>query len=550
MHPMTQLVSRVCEELWAAGPMIRSGLVEPLEPRRVAACVAAYRSYGALGATVRIAAIRHPDRTAIIDELGTMSFAELDASSNAVGNRWRQQGLQAGDGVAILVRNHRGFLQAVFAGAKCGARIILLNTDFGATQVRAVVGREGADLVVYDEEYTAAVAGLEPRHGLWTAWTDTAVTDFSLAAVADADPTPPPPSGSLPKIVILTSGTTGTPKGANRTEPRSLIPIGGLLDKVPLRAGEVTECCVPMFHALGFAHAVLAVALGSTLVLRRRFDPQATLDGVRKHGTTAWIVVPVMLRRLVESLPAAGGGSTSPRVVFVAGSQLGASLCQSATAALGPVLYNLYGSTEVAYATIATPEDLANEPGCVGRVVHGTRVKIFDDTGTEVPPGVTGRIFVANAVRFEGYTGGGSKDTIAGLMASGDVGHFDRAGRLFIDGRDDDMIVSGGENVFPGEVEETLAAHPDILEAAAVGVHDEHYGQRLRCFVVVREGAELNEQQVKDYVKAELARFKVPRDVRFLPALPRNPTGKVLKGRLDEGTTASDETRSTPRSPD
>jgi fatty-acyl-CoA synthase len=539
-HRFFDLTSRAAEEVWATGPLIRSGLLRPVGPRGVLASATAFRSYGALGATVRIAAIRQPHRTAIIDELGVITFGELDASSNAIARQWRRRGLRAGDGVAILARNHRGFLQAVFAAAKCGARIILLNTDFGAAQVQGVVQREGAVLVVYDEEYAAAVSGLDLRHGSWMAWTDTAESAAaanSLATLTGGDPTPPPPSGGEPRIVILTSGTTGTPKGANRSEPRSLVPVGGLLDKVPLRAGEVTECCVPMFHALGFAHAVLAVALGSTLILRRRFDPQATLDGVRKHGTSAWIVVPVMLRRLIELPPADGTSnrSTSLRVVFVAGSQLGASLCQRATAALGPVLYNLYGSTEVAYATIATPDDLANEPGCVGRVVHGAIVKIFDDAGTEAPAGVTGRIFVANAVQFEGYTGGGGKDTIAGLMASGDVGHFDAAGRLFIDGRDDDMIVSGGENVFPAEIEETLAAHPDILEAAAIGVDDEDYGQRLRCFVVTRDGAQLNEHQVKDYVKAELARFKVPRDVHFVPALPRNPTGKVLKARLDEG---------------
>jgi fatty-acyl-CoA synthase len=199
------------------------------------------------------------------------------------------------------------------------------------------------------------------------------------------------------------------------------------------------------------------------------------------------------------------------------------------------VVYNLYGSTEVAYATIATPEDLAAEPGCVGRVVRGAMVKVLDEVGRDVPTGTTGRIFVGNSVQFDGYTGGGTKEIVNGLMSSGDVGHFDDAGRLFIDGRDDDMIVSGGENLFPGEVEEALMAHPEIVEAAVIGVPDEQYGQRLRSFVALRPGASLTEQDVKDYVKSRLARFKVPRDVIFVEALPRNPTGKVIKRQLTNG---------------
>jgi fatty-acyl-CoA synthase len=160
-------------------------------------------------------------------------------------------------------------------------------------------------------------------------------------------------------------------------------------------------------------------------------------------------------------------------------------------------------------------------------------VKIFDDAGDEVPAGTTGRIFVGNSAQFEGYTGGGSKERLHGLMSSGDVGHFDSAARLFIDGRDDEMIVSGGENVFPGEVEDLLAAHPDVLDAAVIGVPDDEYGQRLRSFVVLRQGASMSEQDVKDFVKSRLARFKVPRDVVLVDELPRNPTGKVVKRLLE-----------------
>ncbi|MGA2926082.1 MAG: AMP-binding protein, partial [Solirubrobacteraceae bacterium] len=290
------------------------------------------------------------------------------------------------------------------------------------------------------------------------------------------------------------------------------------------------------FHALGFTQAIVAVGLGSTLVVRRRFDPEVTLDSLAEHGASAIVLVPVMLRRILELGDATIAARLAPdrlRIIFVSGSALGADLAKRSIAAFGPVVYNLYGSTEVAYATIATPEDLQAQPGCAGKVVRGSVVKILDDDGHEVAPGQRGRIFVANASQFEGYTGGGRKHEVRGLMSSGDVGHFARDGRLFIDGREDEMIVSGGENVFPAEVEELLAGHAAIDEAAVIGIEDAQFGQRLKAFVVVREGARLTEADVKEYVKQNLAGYKAPREVSFLHRLPRNPTGKVLKRELD-----------------
>ena len=277
---------------------------------------------------------------------------------------------------------------------------------------------------------------------------------------------------------------------------------------------------------------MIALLMGSTLVVRRRFDPQLTLESLAEHRVKTLVVVPIMLSRILDRTPS-DYDLSALRIIFVAGSQLGAELCARALQEFGPVIYNLYGSTEVAYASVATPDDLAEEPACVGRVVRGAVVKIFDDDGHELPTGATGRIFVGNSAQFEGYTGGGTKETIHGLMSSGDLGHFDSAGRLFVDGRDDDMIVSGGENVFPGEVEDMLTAHPDIVDAAVIGVPDDDYGQRLRSFVVVRPGATVSEQDVKDYIRGRLARFKVPRDVMFVDEVPRNPTGKVVKRLLD-----------------
>ena len=530
-----KLAERVTDEAYFASVCIRRGLIGPELPHKVVQMLLAFERQGLLAGAVTIGAIRNGDRPAMLDDRGEVTYKELDERTNALANAWRDEGLRPGDGVAILVRNHRGFLDAVFAAAKCGAKIILLNTSFAGPQIREVADREGTDLLVYDDEYSDILKGVDPPHGRWRAWVDedsrTDAGDTLDALIASNSTHAPPRAGKAPKIVILTSGTTGTPKGAPRDEPKSLGIIGGLLSKVPFRARETTELAVPLFHAFGFASVVLGLALGSTLVVRRKFDPEVTLDSIQDHGCRALVVVPVMLQRILDLGKDEFNRRdlSSLKVIFVSGSALGPELVKRTLRAFGPVLYNMYGSTEIAYVTIAGPGDLKQEPGSVGKVVRGTVVKILGEDGTEVEKGESGRIFVGNSAQMEGYTGGENKEIIEGLMSSGDVGHFNEDGRLFIDGRDDEMIVSGGENVFPAEVEECLAAHEAVEEAAVIGVEDERFGQRLKAFVVVRPGKDVSEDDLKGYVKDNLAGYKSPREVVFLDELPRNLTGKVLK---------------------
>jgi fatty-acyl-CoA synthase len=305
---------------------------------------------------------------------------------------------------------------------------------------------------------------------------------------------------------------------------------------VPFKAGEVTSLPSPMFHALGYLHGTLGLFLGSTLLLRRKFKPPLVLEDIEKHKATAMVVVPVMLSRILDAVEKMDKKPdlSSLKVVFVSGSQLGAELASRALKDLGPVIYNMYGSTEIAFATIAGPKDLERNAATVGPVVKGVKVKIFDDNGKELPQGEVGRIFVGTTFPFEGYTGGGGKQIINGLLSSGDVGYFDEHGLLYISGRDDEMIVSGGENVFPAEVEDLISGHPDVVEATALGVDDKEWGHRLRAFVVKKQHADLDEDTVKHYVRDHLAKYKVPREVIFLDELPRNPTGKILKRELRE----------------
>jgi fatty-acyl-CoA synthase len=539
MARVTKLVTSLPTEARAVMTILRSGMVGPERPDRLYAMYRALERYGPLGAAVSAAAVRNGPRAAVVDELGTVTYQDMDRRSNALGNAFRARGVGPAVGVGILCRNHRGVFDATYGVLKAGGRVLYLNTDFAAPQAKEVAAREGVQMLVYDEEFAPVVGSIDAPLGRFLGWTDD--SDRSPgdgptldAVIASGNPEPPPAPTGAGNIVILTSGTTGTPKGATRGQPRSLAPVAAILSRIPFRAREVTYVASPVYHAWGLGVSTLGLVLGSTLVMRRRFDPEATLIALAEHRASALTVVPVLLDRLVALDPdrISHLDLSALRIIASSGSQLGAALATKAMDTFGDVLYNLYGSTEVAWATIATPEDLRRAPGSAGKPPLGTTVGILDDEGQSLPPGRTGRIFVGNGMEFSGYTGGDTKETIGALMSTGDVGHFDEDGRLWVDGRDDEMIVSGGENVFPSEVEELLGHHEAIAEAAAVGVEDEAFGQRLRVFVVRRPGAELAAEEVKEYVRVNLARYKVPRDVVFVDELPRNPSGKVLKREL------------------
>ncbi len=527
--------------LEVAKTLLGTGMIAPVRPDRAVRSIVALKRWGPTPAAAYTgSAARFPDRPAIVDDRGTLTFEEVHRRTNALANEMREAGISEGDGVAIMCRNHRGFIEATVACSKLGASALYLNTAFAGPQITDVMRCENPAGLVYDEDFANLVSDGGEGRKRFVAWSDPGATpqdplvEDLIAGGSTDDCKPPAESG---KVVILTSGTTGTPKGAARKQPDSLEPAAALFSKIPLKARETTMIAAPMFHSWGFAHFTLALPLSSTLVLRRRFDPEDTLRAVAEHRASALAVVPVMLQRILEL-----GQETidsydthALKIIALSGSALPGELAIRAMDTFGEVLYNLYGSTEVAWATIATPADLRAAPGTAGKPPMGTVVKLLDGEGREVPRGESGRIFVGNEMVFEGYTGGGGKEIVEGLMSTGDVGRFDAGGRLFVDGRDDEMIVSGGENVFPREVEDLLADHEGIEEAAVIGVQDAEFGQRLRAFVVCRNGSGLSEDAVKEYVKHNLARYKVPREVVFLSELPRNATGKVLKRDLRDG---------------
>jgi fatty-acyl-CoA synthase len=498
--------------------------------------------FGPFAGVVMHAAQTRPHAVAIVDEGGELTFGQLNEQSNALARGLQNKGINPGDVVAILARDHRGMVLSLLATGKLGVRGVLMNTGFAKPQFADVAERENVKAVLHDSEFIdlmSAIPAAIPRILTWVDEKDNAdpaiptidslITGQSGAAL----PAPAKPGG----IVILTSGTTGTPKGAPRDRV-SPFASAQFIDRVPLPNNGTMLMAAPIFHGTGLSQFTLGLALGNRVVFQqRRFNPEQTLANIQTYKADSLVVVPTMLQRILD-LDAdvlAKYDVSSVKVIFAAGSAIAPDVVTRTLDHFNDSLYNLYGSTECAVMTVATPEDLRKAPTTAGKAPVGIRIVLLDENRKPITePNVTGTIFVDNGFAFTGYTDGRTKEVVDGMMSSGDVGHFDSDGLLYIDGRDDDMIVSGGENVFPLEVENLIAGRDDIFEAAVVGVDDREFGKRLRAFVVPGPDSKRDPQEIKDYVKANLARYKVPREVVFLDELPRNATGKLLRKPLIE----------------
>jgi acyl-CoA synthetase (AMP-forming)/AMP-acid ligase II len=416
-----------------------------------------------------------------------------------------------------------------------------MNSDFAGPQLRDVLAREGVAAAVYDQEFDGLFDAAEFEGTRVLAWHEGEPGRPTLSALVSLHAPEPPAPREPGRTIMLTSGTTGTPKGATRTvRARAIaaLALPGFLElarfKPTPRAGAPIVVCPPLFHLYGQIGLFAGFGLGSPIAIRRRFDAEATLEQIERHRAEALLAVPTMLKRIMD-LPETSRRryeTSSLRMIVSGAAPLSPELATAVMNEFGDILYNGYASTEVGPGTLATPSDLRAAPGTVGRPAAGVKLKIVDEEGLEVPSGTTGRIFISNPILFDGYTGGGSKEVLDGFMSSGDVGHVDEHGRLFIDGRDDDMILSGGENVFPQEVEETLASHEAVADAAAFGVADEDFGQRLAAFAVLKPGASASAEELQSYVRDRLARYKVPREIAFVEQLPRTSTGKIQRRKL------------------
>ncbi|MFC4374512.1 AMP-binding protein [Nocardia halotolerans] len=477
-------------------------------------------------------AAHSPDQLALIDDGSTATFAETDKRTTALAAAMYEVGLRSGDAIGLLAANHCGMVETMVAAGKLGVDVALLNAGLSGRRIEEIVQRHRLSALFVDTALAHLVQYLHrdlPRFVTDDLPADPSrITIDDLIAMGRTDFPVPTVAG---RQIVLTSGTNGVPKGARRPHAKGFDTLVALLSRIPIHVGSTMMIPAPLFHTWGLSALQLSTAVRATVVLTQGFDAQECLARIAEHRVHTLIAVPTMVQRLVD-LPAEVRGRydlSSLRHVVSCGAPLAAATVDRFLGDYGDVLYNLYGSTEVSWASVAGPEDLRAAPTTAGRPPLGTRIAVLNAERRPVPVGVIGRIFVGNHMLFDGYVSDAPPEESDGMLDTGDLGYLDAGGRLFVAGRDDEMIISGGENVFPRPVEEALSYLPQVSDVAVVGVPDREFGQRLAAFLVKHEGSGLDPEMVRSYVRNRLSRFSVPRDVTFLTALPRGETGKVLK---------------------
>lgn len=527
----------------AAHRVRRLGEVGALDPRKA---VAGLRALGYLvgrgpnlGITTQIHAETRADDTAIEDRRGRLTWAELDRRVDRLCGELGERGLEPGDQVAMLLRNGRELVECLIASQKLGLIAAPLNTWSRGDELGPLLERAQPDLLIYDVRHRDALEGAVPEgtallvvdhDGDGDPLEGSASYDRTLAARSPERPSAFGGERSTARFVIHTSGTTGLPKAASRDTSSQGSALVGFLDVLPYRADDTIYCPAPMFHAFGLLTFSIGVLIGATLVLPDRFDPADSLRDIAEHHATGASFVPVMVRRMVglDEEERTAHDLSSLRIVLTSGSRMPPELRATATELFGEVLHDLYGSTEAGWVAIATPQDIAAAPESVGKPVPGVDVVVLDDDDEPLPQNETGRVCVESEFRFEGYTSGEDVDERAGYLDTGDLGYVDDAGRLHIVGRADDMVIVGGENVYPVEVESVITDLEDVEDVTVLGVPDDELGEVLAAFVV----GDADEDAVRSRCEDALASFKVPRHIQFIDELPRTATGKVLRREL------------------
>lgn len=487
------------------------------------------------------------DKVAVVDRGRETTFAELDRRIDRVAAGLVARGIGRRGRVVLMIKNRQEFIEVSAACARIGAGAVSISWRSTARELDYVLEHSGARALVVEEEllpvvdHTSVSKTVGDNVFVIGASDETRARHHAYEELLHDAPGSRPDDTSVDEdaaLVVYTSGTTGSPKGAVRKFPKNAV-AGALrfLAETPLRVDDVHLVTAPLYHSTAFGFLTLAQILGATAVIQEHFDPEAFLRLVERHRVTTTAVVPTMLQRLLD-LPEEVRrryDTRSLRVVFSGGAALPAPVAIAFMDVFGDILWNFYGATETGLVTLASPEDLRAAPGTIGRALPGNDIRLLDDARREVAPGQVGELFVKNDLLIAGYHGDDAatrESMFGGHFSVGDLARKDAAGRYFLEGRKRDMIISGGVNVYPAEVEGVLEQHPDVAEVAVVGLPDREWGERVVAFVVARDGRSLDEGAVRAWARERLSGAKVPREVVFLDQLPRNPTGKVLKREL------------------
>ncbi len=492
-------------------------------------------------------AANSPEKPAILWRDRRLTFAELDDRMNRAAVGLKRRGFRRNTSVVIMMRNRPEFLEVQSGASRLGAAAVSVSWRSTPAELVYLANHCGARALVFEadlwhivEQAKKDMPNIAARDFIAVGGDVPGCSRYEQDFIAEprVELTVEKGVEDEAAVVIYTSGTTGKPKGAVRKFPKEAMHAAmQFIAETPMRVDDVHLVTCPLYHSTAFGFLAMSAILGATGVIMDEFKPESFLEHIDRFGVTTTAVVPTMLHRVLQLGPDVirRYDTRSLRAIFSGGAPLPGPLAIDVMDQFGDVLYNFYGATETGLVTLAKPQDLRAAPGTIGKVVPGNEIRLLDDAGREMPQGEVGELYARNKMLVAGYhndaaaTNASMKD---GFFSVGDLARRDRDGRFFIEGRKRDMIISGGVNVYPAEVEAVLEAHPDVSECAVVGIEDPEWGERVRAFVVRKPGTSVDDAGLKLWCRERLAGPKVPRDFVFLDGLPRNPTGKVLKREL------------------
>jgi len=552
---LARLRARFDRAVFFANVLRASKIVQPIRPANLAQFVkGARQTKPGPHLAVMFHAAAHPDKEAIVEygEHGVrrMTWAELDATINRLSHALVARGVRGGSRVALMLPNGSEYLVAQQALARLGATAVQIGYRLKAGEISYILENSEPTATIVDHEYVGAMLEARKQAGRGGSMIIVGgeVTPGSPEmeewdrALAAASPEMPPrmTGGDGGGVIVYTSGTTGKPKGANRAWRKTgFESVADMILQVGIRADDRHLVTMPLYHSGAPAFVAIMMSLGATVVLQNHFEAEAALDIIQKERVTCSLMVPTMLIRL-SNLPKATLAkydTASLRWVMSAAAPLTTEAARRFMAQFGPILWNFYGATETGLVTLAGPHDHVSRPGTIGKKLRGNEIRLLDDHGKDVPVGEVGELYARNPTLISGYHGNEDATRSSqrdGFFSVGDCGRIDAEGYYYLESRKSDMVISGGVNIYPREIEDHLSTHPAILEAAVIGVPDPEWGETLRAFVVLRNGQQLSETEVINFCREHLADYKRPRKVTFLAEMPRNPTGKILKRELRE----------------
>ncbi|MBI2571890.1 MAG: acyl--CoA ligase [Candidatus Schekmanbacteria bacterium] len=520
-----------------------SGVWESIHWRGVASLLrGATTGTSGMGILHELHAAQLPTKTALVFrdiDTGTeraWSYAALNAAINRVARRMQALGVRRGDRVLLALENCPELVMASYATFRLGAAPVPVSYHLKTEELARLVAAAEPRLLVHGRANAAAVAG----QATWNIVEDPAdgekseFPSLSLRLRREDDG----------NSILFTSGTTGKPKGMVIGQTLGTATAFALLvHRLGLHQRDRVLICSPLYHAAGQAFFHLTSALGGTLFLHSQFDASTTLNAFRRDGISTSFLVPTMVSRILE-LPAAERrrfSSATLRRLMIGAAPFFPELKRQALALFGAALHEFYGATEVGVVTLACPRDLRERPETVGRILDEATVQIRDPDNKVLPPGEVGEVHICSPAMATRY-GQQEASRPDAFVSCGDLGMIDAAGYLTLKGRADDMIITGGVNVYPTEIEACLLRHPAVIDAAVVGVPDRRWGEGIWAFVVSPAG--VSAEALQAHVRAHLAAFKVPKHVRHVAELPRGSTGKVLHRQLRAAAVAELESSS------